>query len=148
MPDGTVTITLPASTTLIVQSFVNAAWQQRITITPEQGEPIIFSGSGYYDTPIGHAVMTTQPGTASKVIVTVDHSSDGGKSWQPSRVDSVFCKVMYYAMIVVVSEDAGDKTWDDATTYFSWTRLPPEPSQPSRSTEEIQAADTLYGGRA
>ena len=97
MPGTSVTVLLPYQSAVVVQSFVNAAWAQRVTIAPQGGSPIVFSGSGYYDTPIGQQTINTPAGTDSgyPVAVNVDHSQDGGQTWQPSTVDWVDCQVMY-----------------------------------------------------
>jgi hypothetical protein len=144
MPGNSVTVLLPYSTAVVAQSFANAAYVQRVTIQPQGGSPIVFSGSGFYDTPIGQQTLNTPSGTGSgfPVVVTVDHSSDGGQTWQPSQVDWVDCQVMYFALSTVVSEDATDNTWDDATTYFSWTE-PPSPvlTQPQAQPEVQTVAE-------
>lgn len=141
MPGSSVTILLPYSTAVVVQSFTNAAYMQRVTIQPQGGQPIVFTGTGYYDTPIGQQTINTPAGSGSgyPVVVNVDHSQDGGASWQPSQVDWVDCQVMYYALATVVSEDAMNNTWDDATTYFTWTEPPPSAL---RQAETDAAVDT------
>ncbi len=128
MPGSSVTIYLPFSTTVIIQSFVNAAYRQRVTIQPQGSPPIIFSGNGYYDTPIGKTTLTTPDGLGKgfPVVVTVENSQDNGSNWESSQVDSIDCHVMYYALAIVVSEDSTNNTWNDATTYFSWTDPPSE----------------------
>lgn len=151
MPGPSVTFYLPYSTTVIVQAFVNAAWQERFTITPPGGAPIVFSGSGFYDTPVGTTSFTTPASGPSPdgapVTVAIDHSADGGATWQPSQVDYSSCEIMYYNLTVVASEDAGDDTWDDATVYFSWTQVPQAPASSRLSAAEADAGPQ-YQGRA
>lgn len=128
MPTGSVQVTLPNATQIVVQSFANAAYLQRVTITLSGQQPIVFTGTGYYDTPIGTQVINTPSGQGGvATTVAVDHSQDGGQSWQPSQVDWDDCVIQYYQLIAVASEDSGDNTWNDATTYFTWTQPPTKP---------------------
>jgi hypothetical protein len=130
MPGGSVQFPLPNGTQIVVQSFANAEWVQRVTITLNGQPPIVFTGRGYYDTPIGSQVLNTPGGQGGvPTTVAVEHSQDGGQTWQPSQVEMGDCVIQYYQLIAVASEDAGDNTWDDATTYFTWT-VPP-------SSEEV-----------
>lgn len=135
MPGSSVSFFLPFGTQIMVQAFCNASWQERATITPSNGTPVVLSGSGFYDTPMGAFALTTAAsGPAPQgdpVTVTIEHSSDGGATWQPSQVDVGPCQIMYYNMYIVASEDSGDDTWDDATVYFTWTAMPP--SAPSKA---------------
>jgi hypothetical protein len=124
-----VTIYLPLSTTIVLQSFANAAWVQRVSIRPEAVvPPITFQGQGYYDTPIGQTTFTTPASSHNPrgfaVTVSVDHSRNGGQTWEASVVDWAPCQVMYYNLSTVASEDATNTTWDDCTTYFSWSTAP------------------------
>lgn len=122
---GSVQITLPPSTQVVVQSFVNASYRERVTITVPGESPTVWEGTGFYDTPIGSKTIATgaeAPGVV--VTVAVDHSTDGGSTWAPSQVEQNDCLIQYYHLVVVASEDSGDETWDDATTYFSWTAAP------------------------
>ena len=149
MPDQGVTVSLPFETTIIIQSFANAFYEQRVTIQPETGDAIVFPGQGLYDVLIGSTYMVTPShGSHSDgyyVTVTVDHSTDHGVNWASSAVDGVSCLVANYAMFVVVSEDADNNTWDDATTYFTWYAA----SNPAmRDPEVIPTADPQYSGRA
>ncbi len=124
-----VTLYLPLSTSIVLQSFANAAWVQRVSIRPEAViSPITFQGQGYYDTPIGQTTFTTPASSPNPkgfaVTVSVDHSRNGGQTWEPSVVDWAPCQVMYYNLYTVASEDATNNTWDDCTTYFSWSTAP------------------------
>lgn len=124
-----VTLYLPLSTTIVLQSFANAAWMQRVSIRPEAVlPPVTFQGQGYYDTPIGQTTFTTPASSQNPrgfaVTVSVDHSRNGGQTWEASVVDWAPCQVMYYTLYTVASEDATNHTWDDCTTYFSWSTAP------------------------
>jgi hypothetical protein len=120
-----VQFTLPNATQVAIQSFANASYAQRVTIAIDGQSPIVFSGNGFYDTPIGERVVTTPAGQGGvAVTVTVEHSTNGGATWQPSEVDWNDCLIRYSRFFVVASEDAANNTWDDATTYFSWIELP------------------------
>lgn len=125
MPSS-VQLVLPEATEVVVQSFVNAAYTQRVIIlVADNPVPHVFTGSGWYDTLIGSVVLDTPAWEGGvPTTVAVEHSADGGKSWQPSQVDWNDCLFKYYQLFVVASEDADNNTWDDATTYFSWTTAP------------------------
>jgi hypothetical protein len=153
MPGSSTTIYLPYATTVKIQAFVNAAWQERFTITPPSGPAIVFAGTGFFDTMVGQTSITTPPkGSSSRgapVTIVVDHSADGGRTWQPSQVASATCRIMSYGMCVVASEDSGDDTWDDATLYFTWASPAKAaaisaPAMPAATA----AASTMYRGRA
>jgi hypothetical protein len=147
---GSVTLTLPFSTTVVIQSFANAANMQRVTIQPESGQSLVFTGSGYYDTPIGQTTFRTPSSGRSPrgfgMTVSVDHSTNGGATWQPSQVAWVPCVVMYYNVYTVASEDSTDDTWDDATTYFTWTVPPPAGEQ--KIVRATAKTEESYQGRA
>jgi hypothetical protein len=132
MPEW-VTITLPYNTPVIVQCFANAANTQRVSVRPSIGTPWAFQGTGFYDTSLGMQPLNTGSGSGAgfDVDVAVDHSTDKGQTWQPSQVDTDDCQIMYFNMVIVVSEDSGDDTWDDATTYFTWTAPPPSEAAPT-----------------
>lgn len=127
MAATSVTIELPCSARIVVQSFANAAYPQRVTVEPKGMAAKVLQGQGLHDTPIGSFEFKTPPGDEDSfpVTVSVAHSRDGGQTWQPSAVAWMNCLVKGYGLATVVSEDAGDDTWDDATTYFNWIQ-PPE----------------------
>jgi hypothetical protein len=124
-----VTLYLPLSTTIVLQSFANAAWIQRVSIRSEAViSPITFQGQGYYDTSIGQTSFTTPASSQNSkgfaLTISVDHSHNGGQTWEASVVDWAPCQVMYYNLYTVASEDATNNTWDDCTTSFSWSTAP------------------------
>jgi hypothetical protein len=134
-----VTLYLPLSTAIVLQCFANAAWVQRVSIQPESVIlPIKFQGQGYYDTPIGQTTFTTparsQNPRGFAVTISVDHSRNGGQTWATSVVDWAPCQAMYYSLYTVASEDATNKTWDDCTTYFSWSTAPKK--RPETQTQQ------------
>jgi len=128
MPD-TVTIYLPLSTWVHVQAYTNAAFNQQVTITQEDGTVTVLTGSGEQDAPIpnGNFAITT-PGHSSSQLgyrVTVQIlSSNSGGQYQPSQVYSGSCGVMYYSLVLVVSEDYIDNDWNDAVVQFTWWTPP------------------------
>jgi Fucose-binding lectin II (PA-IIL) len=121
-----VTIPLPPQTTVVVQCYANAAYTQRITITPHGQDPLVYQGTGFYDTPIGSGEIYVSQDQEGYATVVIENSQDGGQTWSPSEVDVNDCEVSFYNLIVVASEDSSDNTWDDATAYFSYTSAGPE----------------------
>ena len=123
------TVYLPLSTTVYVQVTTNAAFTQKVTITPEGRSPIVYEGSGEGEHPIGNTTIQT-PGSSSNprgYPVTVEVESDNGSGqWQPSTVMQGSCGIMYYNLVMVVSEDYIDQDWNDSVSKFSWWV---EPSQ-------------------
>jgi hypothetical protein len=129
MPASTI-IYLPLNTYVNVRSFTNAAFLQRVTITPETGSPITIQGNGEHDTPIpnGNFHLET-PGSSISPLgysmnVKVETSPDGGRTWENSQVSQGSCSVMYYHLAMVVSEDYVDQDWNDAVVQFTWW-IPP-----------------------
>lgn len=119
------TIYLPGSTDIVVQGFTNAAYQQRITITPSAGSPVVFTGAGEGNHPIGTMQFTTPPGPDVPLVVSIASSQDGGHTWQPSDIYSDSCSVQALQVVVVVSEDLVDEDYNDAVCYVSW----PQPAR-------------------
>ena len=128
MPD-TATVYLPLNTWIHVQACTNAAFTQRVTITKEDGTTTVLTGSGEHDAPLpnGNYGFTT-PGHAASPLgyrVTVEiESSNRGGSYEPSQVMSGSCGVMYYSLMMVVSEDYVDNDWNDAVVQFTWWTPP------------------------
>jgi len=116
----TVTIYLPGSTDVVVQGFTNAAYSQRITITPSNGAPVVFTGAGEANTPIGTTHFTTPSGTDVPLTVSIAHSKDNGRSWIPSDIYSDRCNVQALQLEVIVSEDLADEDYNDAVCFVSW----------------------------
>ncbi len=128
-PPTSETVYLTPSTNVVIQSFANSEKTQRVTITPERGSPIVFQGQGMFDTPIGSNTFAVPTNPASprlgfKMTINVDHSTDNGATWQPSKVKKVPCVIRYYHLQTIASEDGADDKWDEATTYFTWTTAP------------------------
>ncbi len=129
MPASTI-IYLPLNTYVNVRSFTNAAFLQRVTITPETGSPITIQGNGEHDTPIPNGNFPIEtPGSSRSslgysVCVKVETSPDGGQTWENSQVSQGSCGVMYYHLAMVVSEDYIDQDWNDAVVQFTWW-IPP-----------------------
>lgn len=151
MPSSSVSFNLPYAMTVQVQAFVNAGDQERVTITPWSGPPIVWSGTGYYDQLLGQTSLTTpasgtDPAGVS-VSVAIEHSTDGGRTWAPSQVDTAPCQIMYLNLQIVASEDSTDDTWDDCTVYFSWTQVPT--SQSTKADVALKAqAPAVHHSRA
>ncbi|HEX5493976.1 MAG TPA: fucose-binding lectin II [Mycobacteriales bacterium] len=123
--DSTV-VYLPFNTTVMIRAFTNASFQQRVTLAPEQGNPIVFTGIGENDTPIGNTSMRTPAqGTNPRGYqVTVTIETNPGTGWQPSSVGQGGSSIMYYNLTLVVSEDYVDQDWNDAVVTFTWW-IPP-----------------------
>ncbi len=126
--NNTTIVYLPFSMWVNVHVFTNARFQQRVTIAPEGGKPIAFTGSGEQDHPIGQTgIQTPASGKQSlgfPVAVTVE--SNHGGTWAPSAVaQSPPCLGWYYNLVMVVSEDYEDGDWNDSVALLTWW-LPPK----------------------
>jgi hypothetical protein len=126
---------LPFSTAVNVRVFSNAYYNQRVTLTPESGNPTVYTGAGEHDHPLGNTIINTPASGASprgyQVKVTVDTYYNG--SWHPSSVAQGACGIMYYNMTLVISEDYVDQDWNDSGVTFTWW-LPPS----TRSLDDFQ----------
>jgi hypothetical protein len=151
MPGNSVTVTLPWGKTVVVQSYANASFLERVTLQPAGGQPVVFTGTGFYDNPMGQTTIQTPAsgtGAGYTVTVTVDHSSNGGASWAPSQAASTVCQLLLSSIVVVASEDGTDNSWDDCTTYFTWGEPPPDAGQTAATRMAVQAEAPQYDGRA
>lgn len=118
-----VSILLPPSTQVFLAAFTNAAYIQRVTVTPPSGagSPIVWQGSGEGNNPIGNQMLTTPGGSANLTYsVAMDYSSDGGSTWQQSSMIPGGCVVASMNVKVVVSEDHVDQDYNDAVIQFMW----------------------------
>jgi hypothetical protein len=91
-------------------------------VTAGNGSPLVYTGSGESDTPIGNGVISTAGNGSSprgyQVTVSVESFFNG--SWQPSSVMQGSTSIMYYNLILVVSEDYIDNDWNDAAVTLTW----------------------------
>jgi Fucose-binding lectin II (PA-IIL) len=126
---NTATIYLPLNTFVSVACFTNASFDQRVTITPETGNPSVLTGRGEHNAPMpGGSFSLTTSGTSRspngyRVVVSVESQQPNGR-WEPSQVSQGSCSVMYYSLAMVVSEDYVDQDWNDAVVQFSWWAPP------------------------
>ncbi|TNC08156.1 hypothetical protein FF100_30035 [Methylobacterium terricola] len=114
-------ILLPPSTNVFLAAFTNASDIQRVTITPPGGQAIVWQGSGENNKQIGSTFFQT-PSGSQDVSATVDiqHSSDGGRTWQESALLPGGCSVATMNIQVVLSEDQVDRDYNDAVVQFLW----------------------------
>jgi hypothetical protein len=122
MPNSA-TLYLPLSTDVVVKGFTNAAYTQRITVTPASGSPMVFTGSGENNTLIGRGHFTTPsswPSGDFTVTVTIDYSKDGGRTWLAPDVYTDSCYVQAYNLTVVIAEDMVDQDYNDSICMVSW----------------------------
>ncbi len=119
-----VTVYVPTSKDVVIKGFTNAAYQQRITLDTEGIGRTVLRGSGENNTLVGSAHFTTPsdggPDGQITIDVTVDYSSDGGRTWQPSDVYTDTCNIQAFNLIVVVTEDQVDQDYNDAVCVISW----------------------------
>lgn len=118
---GAIVLTLPPNTDVYTQVIVNAAWQQRITITPPTGQPTVFTGSGEHTT-LGQVYLQTGKVTPYQVRVLVEFQNDGTWQTEPSQVTPVAAR--NFEMSIVTSEDSTDDDYNDSVCMFMWW-LPP-----------------------
>ena len=122
-------IYLPLDTYTSVRCFANASFDQKVTITEENGTTHIAQGSGEHDTPLADGDFAIQtPGNSNnpqqgyKITVAVQNNQGG--AWKDSTVMAGGCNVMYYNLKMVVSEDYIDDDWNDAVAVFTWWQPP------------------------
>lgn len=142
--DSTV-VYLPFNTRIAIRAFTNAAFAQRVTLAPETGDPIVWTGSGEGDTPIGNTSLVT-PGQGRNprgYQVTVTVETNPGTGWQPSSVGQGGASIMYYTLTMVVSEDYVDQDWNDAVVTFSWWVPPSTRTLPDF---DLAAPPDRFGG--
>ena len=126
---GTAVIYVPLNTWVNVRAFTNAGFNQRVTITPETGSATVLTGSGEHDAPMpnGSFHYNTPSSSSSplgyRISVNIESQQPNG-SWQPSQVSQGSCGVMYYQLVMIVSEDYVDQDWNDAVVQFTWW-IPP-----------------------
>jgi len=122
--DSSTTVYLPYSTDVVVKAFTNAANEQRVTISPPSGRPIVLLGSGEQNKPIGSTHFTTVTnGDQPSLGVTVECSDDGGHTWRPSDIFTDTCSIQAYQLVVIVSEDHVDEDYNDAVCMISWSEV-------------------------
>mgnify|MGYP006184278371 CR=1 FL=1 len=142
MPN-TAVVYLPLGTFVSVACFTNASFNQRVTITPETGNPTVLTGSGEHNAPMpGGAFSLTTPNSSQspmgyKMTIAVESQQPNGQ-WAGSQVSQGSCSVMYYSLALVVSEDYVDQDWNDAVVQFSWW-IPPSTRSMERAAQ-IEAA--------
>ncbi len=122
-------IYLPLNTYVNVYGFTNAAFEQRITITEENGTIHTMTGQGEYNAPMqgGNFAIQT-PGSSSDPSLgyqlSIQIESLQGGNWIPSKLISGMTSLMYFNMILVTSEDYSDQDWNDAVAQFCWWTPP------------------------
>jgi len=112
-------VKLPANTRVFIRAIANAAWLQRVTITPPSGSPIVWKGSGEGNQPFGDIQVTTS-GKIDTYTVNIEHSSDGGNSWNSSSSTSGDTSIASLRAKYILSEDGADSDYNDAVVEFMW----------------------------
>ena len=123
-----ISIYLPLNTYINVKGFTDSAFMQQVTIVDETGASHTMQGNGEHETPMqnGSYAFTT-PSTSKDPAgfqLTITVQSQQGGQWVPSQVTSGKTSLMYYNMVLVVSEDYTDNDWNDAVVQFSWWTQP------------------------
>jgi len=131
-----VSFVLPPSVKVFVQAMSNAAFIQTVTLTPPAAPAAVFSGSGEGNVqlklvtqgfltpapPNGQPSFTT-PAAGGTYKVAVTHAQ--GQQQQPSVVTGGKLAVQNpaggdFGLLWVISEDAGDKDFNDAAVLFTY----------------------------
>ncbi|MER7848658.1 fucose-binding lectin II [Kitasatospora sp. NPDC096077] len=125
------TLYLPFATKVYVYGFTNAAYQQRIRVTFENGTVQTLTGQGEGNRATSPASFDyTTPSTGShlngyQVVVDISYSKDGS-TWTASQVAGAGCSLGWTAATyLVASEDWIDVDWNDAVVQFLWYNPPP-----------------------
>jgi hypothetical protein len=118
------TVMLPPSTNVFVSAFTNAAYLQKVTVTPPGGgQPIVWQGTGENNHQIGQQFIATPGGSQNLAYsVTAQYSSDGGGTWQDSTLLPGATVIGSFNLQVVLSEDHVDQDYNDAVVEFLWWR--------------------------
>jgi hypothetical protein len=116
------TILLPPSIKAYVTAITNAAYLQRITLTPPQGgTPTVWQGSGEGEHVIGTLTLTTPPGSQDLAYsVNAESSSNGGATWKQSALLPGGTTIGTLNIKVVLSEDGVDQDFNDAVLQIMW----------------------------
>lgn len=135
-----VSLYLPLQTYVNVRSFTNAAFTQRVTLVEEDGTRHQYEGSGEHDTPMpGGSFAIRTPASAKSprgYQVTINVDSDQSGTWRPSSLGQGSCGVMFYHLVMVVSEDYIDNDWNDCVVQFTWWVPPPGRSATDRRSRK------------
>ncbi|EUB97567.1 Fucose-binding lectin II [Rhizobium sp. CF080] len=115
------TILLPPSTNVFVTALTNAADLQKVTITVPGASPILWQGTGEGNHQIGSTFVMTPSGSQDvQATVDVQHSANGGNTWQESALLPGGCSIGTMNLQVLLSEDQVDRDYNDAVVQFLW----------------------------
>lgn len=116
-----VSILLPAGKLIYLTCFTNAAYQQKVTVTPPSGAVMVFQGSGEGNHVVGTQSFNTPSGSQDVTYtINIEYSSNGGASWNQSSLIPGQCVVGTMNMQIVLSEDHADNDFNDAVAQFNW----------------------------
>ena len=118
-----VTLKLPPGTRIFATAFTNAAYLQKVVITPPAGagDPITWQGTGEDNNQIGQQFITTPAGSQDLVYsVGAQYSSDNGATWQDSSLLPGGTTIGSMNIKVMLSEDHVDQDFNDAVVQFLW----------------------------
>lgn len=117
------TVLLPPGKKIYLTVFTDAAYLQKITVTPPAGagNPYTVQGSGENNHVIGSENFTTPSGTQNlSYEVNIVYSSNNGGSWNQSSLISGETVVGSMNMQIVLSEDHVDNDYNDCVAQFVW----------------------------
>ena len=118
-----VTLMLPPGRRIFVSAFTNAAYLQKVVITPPAGagDPITWQGTGEDNNQIGQQFITTPAGSQDLAYsVGAQYSSDNGATWQDSSLLPGGTTIGSMNLKVMLSEDHVDQDFNDAVVQFLW----------------------------
>jgi hypothetical protein len=128
---NSVNMPFPSNATVFVQGFANAAFTQKITITPPSGTPAVFSGSGENNTSLSLTTtgfLTTHSGAQPSFNVpsgggtyNVSVTANNTASQVLGQTNNFSTPTSNGSITIgwVSSEDSSDNDWNDSVLIFT-----------------------------
>ncbi|MGA3037437.1 MAG: fucose-binding lectin II [Vulcanimicrobiaceae bacterium] len=139
------TMYLPFSTRVYIYGFTNAGLNQQITVVPESGSTLTFTGSGENNratTPPNAIINTPSSGSnprGFKLTVTIKSYKNG--NWVESQITGAGASLgIVGATYMVCSEDLVDNDWNDGVLSFIWYNPPPTAAEFAQHVQELASA--------
>ena len=120
-----VKVYLPVKKMVSVDACTNATWMQRVTFTLEGQKTQVWEGTGEGNQEMGRTTIFAGKAASGashvEVLVTIEHSKDGGNTWAESRVRKMETGFSDAGgQVIVFAEDGVDRDWNDTVLRFWW----------------------------
>lgn len=120
-----VTVHLPYGASVAVKIEANAVFPQRVTLAWDSASKTVTGAGENEQLLLAFELDTPSDGPDPKgypVVVSISSIVNGREV--PSNVAFGDCDILYYNVILVVSEDYLDNDWNDAVVSFTWWASP------------------------